>query len=559
MKSFLLLFLVFLLCSCSQDEPRVNSDEPVIKGLAVGDLHHVRTQLAKFSPTELTLDSTELDDTQQKVLDKLIKAARFMDEIFMGQVYGKNFEIRKKLIQSKNPQSEPYLKYFMINFGPFDRLEGEEPFIGSEEKPLGATFYPEDMTVEEFEEWIEKHPEDRETFESSFTVIRRQGDALTAIPYSEVYGDLLKPAARALTQAAELTTNASLKRYLESRARAFLSNDYYESDMAWMDLEGNLVDPTIGPYEVYEDRLLGYKAAFEAFITIKDLEESEKFADFGTYLPKLEMNLPIPDEYKNTSRGLSSPTSVATEVFTAGDTKSGVQTIAFNLPNDERVREAKGSKKVMLKNVIRAKFDNILKPIAGVVLAGESLGYVDFDSYFYEIYMHEMAHGLGPGNITLDGRETTVNKELREHYSVIEEAKADIVGLLNVFYFQDNGKLEFNQDQTLATFLAGIFRSIRFGVNEAHGGANLIELNFLLEEGFITLDESTLQYSINFETAKQGVRELARELLMLEAEGDYDGTTKFIEHYGVLDDNTEKVLESLTNIPVDIAPVFVLE
>ncbi len=552
------LFLLFLMIlSCGQPEQKKEEEEEyTIDGLEVKPPEYVQGQLRKFAATDIEYDESLLDDTQPQVLEKLVEAAGYMDEIFLRQVYDRNVEIRETLRKSTNPAADLYLDYFLINFGPFDRLEDNIPFIGNEERPHGAAFYPEDMTKEEFETWLETHPEDREAFESNFTVIKRDGTVLSAVPYSEEYREFLEPAARALREAASLTENESLAAYLEKRADAFLSNDYYESDMAWMDMHDNLVDPTIGPYEVYEDRLMGYKAAFEAFITLKDIEESRKFAEFGMYLPELEMNLPIPEEYKNTKRGLASPTSVATEVFTAGDTKAGVQTIAFNLPNDERVREAKGSKKVMLKNVIRAKFDRILVPIGALVLEEELHDQVNFDSYFYQTYMHEMAHGLGPGRIVVDGTETTVNRELKEHYSVIEEAKADIVGLLNVFYFYDRGLLEQDHRQTLTTFLAGLFRSIRFGVHEAHGGANLIELNYLREKGHISYDPESRLYRIDFETAAEGVRDLAREFLIIEALGDYESAALFIDRYGTVGEDVEDILEKLTEIPVDIEPQF---
>ncbi|MFQ6105120.1 MAG: peptidase [Candidatus Glassbacteria bacterium] len=559
MKIFVISLLIVILISCSREEKTSESESLTIDGLSLKKAEYVKGQLRKFSPTEITFDMTLLNDSQKMLLDKLIESARYMDEIFLRQVYDGNVKIRELLRMSSAPEIEPYLEYFMINFGPFDRLNEDVPFIGVESKPAGAAFYPEDITKEELEKWIEDHPKDRKAFESNFTVIRRDGDMLKAVPYSETYRDLLEPAASALREAADLTDNASLKKYLNSRADAFITNDYYESDVAWMDLEGNLIDPTIGPYEVYEDKLMGYKAAFEAFITIRDIEESRKLEEFGSYLPELEMNLPIPEEHKNTKRGLASPTSVAAEVFTAGDTKAGIQTIAFNLPNDERVREAKGSKKVMLKNVIRAKFEKILRPIGDVVLEGDLLEFLDFDSYFYETYMHEMAHGLGPGRIVVEGRETTVNKELKEHYSVIEEAKADIVGLMDVFYFQDRGMLTNDIQEALTTFLAGIFRSIRFGVSEAHGLANLIELNYLIEKGHISFDTSSSKYSIDFYTARDGVTELARDLLMLEAIGDYEGTIEFIERYGKLTEDTKRVLNNLTEIPVDIKPVYSLE
>lgn len=554
MKSVFIVLACAMLLSCAHRERR--GGNTILDGLPVANPDHVRAQLRKFAPTEIRYDASLLDPGEKRVLEKLVEAAGYMDEIFTRQVYARNVEIRDKLLRSSSRDAGIYRDYFRINFGPFDRLDEDAPFIGNEPKPAGATFYPVDMTKEEFQNWIASHPEDREAFESNFSVIRREGGKLVAIPYSREYREFLEPAAKALMEAAALTANESLRTYLTKRAQAFFSNDYFDSDMAWMDIEGSIIDPTIGPYEVYEDRLLGYKAAFEAFITIVDMEESKKFEEFGSYLPQLEMNLPIPEEFKNTKRGSESPASVASLALSAGDTKAGIQTIAFNLPNDERVREAKGSKKVMLKNVMLAKFERILMPIAREVIAGDMIGLVNFDAYFYETYMHEMAHGLGPGTITVNGIETTVNKELKEHYSVIEEAKADIVGLLSAFFFHERGLLPHSERETTSTFLAGLFRSIRFGVEEAHGRANAIELAFLSEKGVISLDPVSLTYRIDFEKARQGVGDLARELLMLEALGDYEGASRFISRYGVLDDYTKNVLGKLGAIPVDIDPIY---
>jgi hypothetical protein len=328
------------------------------------EMDMLKEKIAQFVPTEISFDTDLLDENQNEVIKNLFKAAQIMDEIFLQQVYSGNQEIRTDLQGSSQKIDRLYLDYFTIMFGPFDRLDHNKPFYGDVSKPKGANFYPEDITKEEFIQWIEDYPEDKAAFTSEFTVIRRENDKLVAIPYSEFYIKELTAAADYLKTAADYADNPTLKRYLVTRANAFLSNDYYESDMAWMDLKDHLIEIVIGPYEVYEDELFNYKASFECFITIRDPEESKKLAKFGSYLVDIEKNLPIPDNYKNFERGSESPIVVAQEVFTAGDTKAGVQTIAFNLPNDERVRKAKGSKKVMLKNVNQAKFDQILKPIA---------------------------------------------------------------------------------------------------------------------------------------------------------------------------------------------------
>ncbi|MCZ7616300.1 MAG: peptidase [Ignavibacteriaceae bacterium] len=445
-------------------------------------------------------------------------------------------------------------------FGPFNRLEDDEPFIGTDKKPLGANFYPEDMTKEEFENRIKKNPQDEKSFTSEFTVIRRKDGTLTAIPYSEYFKDKLTKASNLLKEAAEFADNPSLKKYLISRADAFLSNDYYQSDMDWMDLKDHNIEVVIGPYEVYEDAMFNYKAAFESFVTIKDPVETKKLEVFVKYLTDIEKNLPLDDKHKNYTRGSESPIVVANEVFTAGDTKAGVQTLAFNLPNDERVRQAKGSKKVMLKNVHEAKFEKLLKPIAEVVLEPEQLKHVTFDAFFNHTLMHEMSHGVGPGFIKVNGRDTEVKKELKETYSTMEECKADILGMYNNIFMIEKGVYpKESEHQIWVTFLAGAFRSMRFGIGEAHGGGNAIIYNYLLEKGAYTFDETTQKVKVNFEKIHPALRELANLILTIQAEGNYQGAKELIAKYAVNSSSIETLRKKLERLPVDIKPVFEIE
>jgi len=520
----------------------------------------IKEQIAKFSPTELKYDASILDERQKIVVEKLYHAAKIMDEIFLDQVYSKNYQIRDELKTSDSEEHKLKLELFTIMFGPFDRLEHDKPFIGTEEKPLGANYYPEDMTKEEFEQWIKDHPEDEEAFTSEFTVIRRDGEKLVAIPYSEFYKDKLTEAANLLKEAAEYADNPTLKRYLETRAAGFLSNDYFESDMAWMDLKDHVIEVVIGPYEVYEDGLFNFKAAFECFLTLKDPEESKKLDVFKSYLRDMEIHLPIPDEYKNFDRGSESPLAVVNEIFTAGDTKAGIQTIAFNLPNDERVRTAKGSKKVMLKNVQEAKYYNILVPIAKVVLDPEQMQYVTFDAFFNHTLMHEMSHGIGPGFIKVDGRDTEVKKELKETYSTLEECKADILGMYNNIFMIEKGVFpETFKNETWVTFLAGTFRSVRFGINEAHGGGNAIIYNYLLEKGAYEYNSETQRVKVNFGKITPALRILANMILMIQAKGDYQGAKDLIAKYVVNSPSMETLRNNLTEIPVDIKPIYEIE
>jgi len=537
-----------------------NSTSEIAMDLQKADVQHVQAQLEKFAPVTIAYDKTFLSETEQQVVLKLVEASRIIDRIFLRQVYSQNEALKKSLTQSKDPNIKPFLDYFTIMYGPFDRLDENKPFIGVHPKPLGANYYPEDLTREEFVQWIENHPESRSDFESNFTIIQRKGNQLLAIPYSQAYQDLLKPAAKLLKQAAELAENSSLKKFLTSRADAFLSNDYFQSDMDWMDLDSP-IEVVIGPYEVYEDALMGYKAAFEAFITVVDPIESEKLSIVASYLDNMEKNLPYKDEYKNFERGSSSPIKVVQEIYTAGDTRAGVQTLAFNLPNDERVREAKGSKKVLLKNVQEAKFNKILAPIAATVIHPDQVANVSFDAYFNHILLHEVSHGLGPGTLVLpNGEKTTVNKMLSDTYSTIEEAKADVCGNFNVQFLIDQGVFPRALATSLyETYLAGMFRSVRFGIESAHGRGNMIQFNFLLEKGAFQYDSKLQQFRVNHSKVKNAIAELATVLLTIQAEGSYQAAKNLIAKYGVMNESMQIALNKLNEIPVDIKPVFDIE
>ncbi len=519
----------------------------------------VTEQLKPYAVVDIAVPWNVIGEERRPALRKLFEAAQVMDELFMRQVWARNPELRDELVRLGKPD---LLRFFWRNVGPWDRLNADAPVLVKVPKPDGANFYPEDMTKEEFENWVRNHPEVKDEFESNFTVIKRTADkGLEAVPYSLEYGRLIERAALLLEEAADLVGNESLATFLRLRAKAFRTDDYFESDMAWMDVTDNVIDITIGPYEVYEDNLMNYKAAFEAFLCVRDPEETKKLDGLKAYQTKMEMNLPIPDAHKNLARGAETPISVVDEIFSAGDTKAGTQTIAFNLPNDERVREAKGTKKVMLRNICRAKFDKILVPIAERVMAPELVPYVTFDAYFNEILLHEFSHGLGPGTLRLpDGTTTTVNKALRETYSGCEEAKADIVGAYNIYYLIDEGFFpESLMKEAAATYLAGFFRSVRFGTDAAHGKAVMVIFNYLREKGAYLRDPGTGLWSVDFAKIKGAVKSLASEILMLQARGDYEGTKAFFARYGEMPAEIRAQIDGFATIPVDIEPRFAIE
>lgn len=521
-------------------------------------------RLDQFSPTEMSVDLSAFSETDRQVLRHLVLAAQQMDEIFLRQVWSGNPDLRSRLAAraetaagaaTADPVSAAANTYFQLNYGPFDRLAEFEPFVGDQEHPPGAGYYPEDLTKEEFEAWLEEHPEDRGALTGLTTLVRRSGAGLEAVPYSDAYRQWLKPAAQHLRAAAQLADNESLKRFLNLRAEAFLTDDYVESDMAWMDLDSS-IEVTIGPYETYEDDLFGYKAAFEAYVTLTLPEDSAALARYKSELPWLERNLPIPEEHKNLDRGTASPIRVVDELFTSGDARAGVQTLAFNLPNDERVREAKGSKKVLLRNVMRAKYEKILMPIAERVLPEEDREQVSFDAYFNEVLHHELGHGLGPGKIRVDGRETEVRLELKEHYSTLEEAKADVMGVYNILALIDKGVMPAELRRSLEpTYVAGLFRAARFGVHEAHGQGVVSQFNYLLERGALEVDDKGRFRVVSVKFA-DGIGALLREMLMLQATGDYPGTSRFLATYGQPSEALLNAIDRLSEVPVDIRPLY---
>ena len=519
----------------------------------------LQRKTARFAPTELKADLSALPANEREALAHIVRAAQVMDALFLRQVWSGNESMLYSLAKDDSALGKARLHAFLVNKGPWARLDHNEPFIpGAPAKPESANFYPEGATKAEVEKWINSlSPADKTAATGFFTTIRRGPDGkFIAVPYSTEYQGELAIAAQHLRAAAAATTQPTLKAYLESRARAFVSNNYYESDVKWMELDAS-IEPTIGPYEVYEDEWFNYKAAFEAFITVKDQGESDKLKRFAGSLQEIENNLPIDPKYRNPRLGAMAPIAVVNTVFSAGDGNRGVQTAAFNLPNDEQVIREKGSKRVMLKNNQQAKFDTVLMPITKVALAPADQGNVAFDAFFTHILMHELMHGLGPHDISVGGKMTTVRQELKETYSAIEEAKADISGLFALQYLVDKGQLDKSFERTMyTTFLASAFRSLRFGVNEAHGRGQAVQLNYLLDKGAFRVNADGT-FTVDAAKIRDGVTALTREIMTLQAEGSYQKAKQMLDTLGVLRPQTKAVLDKLTAVPVDIEPRFV--
>jgi len=525
------------------------------------DNSSLAAKTSRFAPTLLTGNTSSLSPKDRQALLKIVAAAKYFDRLYLRQIWSGNEPFLKKLQAEKSPLGRLRLHYFMINKGPWSQLDGNEPFIeGVPPRPAQANFYPDDVTKDEFNAWLNTlSPEEKEKATGYFYTIRRDASGkLKTVPYSEEYREFLEPAAKLLREAATLTTNKTLKDFLNKRAAAFASNDYYDSDVAWMDLDAP-IDVTIGPYETYEDELFGYKAAFEAYITLRDQAESAKLKKFSQYLQEIENNLPIDPKYRNPKLGSASPIRVVNEVFSSGEGNSGVQTAAFNLPNDERVVKEKGSKRIMLKNVQDAKFNKTLIPISRVVLDPAQQKDLAFEAFFTHILMHELMHGLGPHNINVDGKATTVRLQLKDQYSAIEEAKADMTGLWALQYLIDKGVIDREMQRTLyTTNLASMFRSVRFGITEAHGRGVAMQFNYLTDEGAIKFNDSNGTFSVDESKIRAAVAQLTHELLTIEAEGSYEKAKALLDKYALIRPQMKSAFDKLKGVPVDIEPIFPL-
>ena len=505
-------------------------------------------QLTKYATVRLEADLSGLSDNQRKMLPLLIEAAQQMDHAFWYQAFGR--ELPPPPLDLSSADNLAIKQAFKINYGPWERLQENKPFIRSYgAKPAGANFYPTDMTKEEFEKQSEADP----SLKSLYTFVRRdENGKLVSVPYNEQFKKRFGIAALRLREAAKLAEDEGFKAYLESRADALESNEYQASDFLWMDMKSNAIDIVIGPIETYEDQLFGYKAACESYVLLKDMSWSERLAKYAGMLPKLQKGLPVEDKYKQEEPGTNSDLNAYDVIYYAGDCNSGSKTIAINLPNDEEVQLKKGSRRLQLKNSMRAKFDQILVPIADLLIVPEQRDHITFNAFFSNTMFHEVAHGLGIKNtITGKGR---VREALRESSSALEEGKADILGVYMVTKLLESGDLdEGTLEDYYITFMAGIFRSVRFGASSAHGKANMIRFNFFKERQAFTRNEQG-QYRVNMDKMKTAIAELSGAILKLQGEGDYEAARKFADEMGFVGEVLKADLQRVNQrgIPTDI-------
>ncbi len=503
---------------------------------------------ARFVPVTLNADTSKLSPGDRRALAKLREAAAMIDVLFLDQLWLGNRDLYAKLKRDRTALGKARIDYFWLNKGPWSDLDEHQAFVpGVPERKLpGANFYPENMTKEEFETWLKSLSGiEKQRAQGFFSVVRRDGSSkLRLVPYSKEYETHLRPLARVLEEAAAATPNASLQRFLRLRAKALLTDDYYESDVAWMEMDSP-IDVTIGPYETYNDELFGYKAAFEAYICLRDDAETAKLEFFAGHLQDIENNLPIDARHRNPKLGALAPISVVNQIMAAGDGAHGIATAAFNLTNDDKLVTEKGAKRVMLKNVQEAKFQRILAPISLRVLPAAARKDLGFDSFFTHILAHELSHGLGP--------QKNVRQSLKNYSGAMEEAKADITGLFLLQYLMDQGKLPHSERALYTTFLASAFRTLRFGIQEAHGRGMALQFNYLSDRGaFVVNADGT--FSVDFAKVKDAVRSLAREIMTIQAEGNYEGAKKMMEELAVIRPPLKKALDRLADLPTDIVP-----
>lgn len=562
--SLIIIVLIILTGYISADENKEKAKEVKFVNKFNLTLPHseIKARLQKFVPAKLGVNIKKLDFKTLATIKKLVETADLIDLIFWEQVSEDGHRTYSELISQSDEDLQDYATFMAINYGPWDRMKNNETFIGNLPKPVGANFYSPDISVREFERWLVSHPQDKKSFMSPYTVIRRKEGGLIAIPYSKKYESLLSETSKDLKDAAAMTDCLGLRNFLLARSESFLNDDYYTSELLWFETGECPLEVVIGPYEFYEDALLGFKTAFEVIIMLKDEKMSEKFAKMSQFIDELVNNLPLRGDLKGRMiKVKQSPITIANVIYTAGQARAGFQIRAFMLPNDEKVKAKKGTKNVILKNVIEAKFEHLLKPIARLVIAEDQLSDVKFDSYFNIILMWQLAHGITPSKITTkEGVEVEPRLLLKQRYTVIESARAEAVTLLNHLYLVDKGYFPANMVfATPVTYLASLFESFRFGTTDPRGIAKLIIFNYLASEDAFYYDATVKRYSVNIKKLEPALRKLAEELLTIEAEGNYESAGKLIVEYGLVPADVRGKLTELLKLPLDIMPVYTIK
>lgn len=514
-------------------------------------------RLSRLVQVPMPFDARQYTPRQKEFLKTLVEATELIHEAYLHQMFPPGVALRDSLKTLRDEQSRKLYRLVVRNGGPFDKMDHYKNFAGSFERPPGGALYPPDLTREEFESYVEAHPMQRDALMSPYTVVRRDGEILKAVPYHKEFSQWVRPASELLIKAASLTDNPSLKKYLSSRAEALLSDDYYQSDLDWIDLADHDVDIIIAPYEVYDDALMGIKASYGATVGIRDREESGRLDMYTSHLDELEQHLPYDARHKRSIKGLASPMVIVTDIIRGGDIATGYQPVAANLPNDPRVHTTKGTKKTFWKNMMEARVKEIILPVGRELIASNQIQYITPRGVFNFVLMHELCHALGPQYVTRSGDSVTVHHRLKELYSAVEEGKADVAGLHSIRYFIERGIIPPEMErQHYVSYLASIFRTIRFGTAEAHGKAAMCELNFIRDRGGFRLDPATKKWSVVFERIGPAITELADIWLTMQATGDYEGLQEFFRKWTPMPAEVTEALRNLEHLPVDVEPVY---
>jgi hypothetical protein len=512
-------------------------------------------RLAKWRQVKMPFNSQALSSRERKLVDKLVEASRYIEDIYWRQSDPEGLSLYQSLLGSTDPQDEKLRHYIFINASRFDLLDDNKPFVGTEPMPPGRGFYPEGLTREEIEAYVKKNPAKKAEIYSPYTIVRRKDDQLEGVPYHIAYKDFLEPAAKALREAADLSDDAQFAAFLRLRAKALLDDNYFPSDLAWLDLKNPKFDVIFAPYEVYTDGLLGIKTSYGGAVMIRNEEQSAKLAVFQKYVPEIQDALPLDPADRPSKRGLESPMEVMDTPFRAGDLRHGYQAVADNLPNDPKIHEQKGSKKIFFKNFMDARVEYVILPVARILMRSDQAAKVTGDGYMAGTLMHEICHGLGPTFARTSAGKVDIREAIGPTYSGLEEAKADVVGMFALKWLVDHGVLPKNRlEEYYASYVGGIFRTTRFGVGEAHGRAEMMEFNYLSERHAIIREQSG-RYVIDYARMPEAIASLAKELLQMEATGNRTRAEQWFQKYDVVPVSLKSSLEKTASVPVDIDPI----
>ena len=556
-KPFLVTLLVVLLmvaAPAQQKKPKAGSSARTTGKLII--VPDIAERVAKFREVRMPFHSEGMSPQEIKMVGKLVEACNYLEDIYWRQMDPDALNLYESLEGSKSPQDQDLRRYLWINASRFDLLDGNKPFVGTTPMPPGRGFYPHGLTRQQIEQFVKAHPEKRAEIYSSTTVVRWRGDQLEGLPYHVAYRSFLEPAAKSLREAASLSSDPAFSNYLRLRADALLTDDYYKSDVAWLDLKDPKFDLIFAPYETYSDDLMGVKATYGAAVLVRNPEESQKLALFQKYVPDFQDALPLPAEDRPSKRGLETPMEVMDAPYRTADLLHGYQAVADNLPNDPRVHEEKGSKKIFFNNFMDARVNYVILPVARHVMRPEQAAKASGEGYLLSTTMHEIAHGLGPAFSRTSSGKVNVREAIGPIYSGLEEAKADVVGMFGLKWLVDHGALPKDKlEEYYTSYVAGIFRTVRFGTAEAHGQAEMMEFNYLTEQGAIKR-ESSGRYAVDYAKMPAAISALAKELLEIEATGDRQRAENWFKKYGSMSAELRASLKSASSVPVDVFPTF---